>query len=310
MFDRNAIVVGVDGSAESLEAVDWACARAKISGMDIEVLCAYALPSYTAASMESGMAVIDDEAIRSSAIAVVEEAAEHARTYGVNVRSIVEPGDPTGILIKMSKEVKMIVVGTRGGGGFADRLLGAVSSAIPAHSFCPVVVVPRHKEGAEFTPVQRIVVGVDGSKPSQTSLQVAIKEAQLWGAELTAVQAVPMAASAGVLAWLPAAVDREAILKDVRSELREMADTLTQDNNVTVRTHALDGNPAGLLSEFSTAVDLVVVGSRGRGGFAGLLLGSTSQTVLEHSVSPVMVVPTAAWAEKENVDPATQWQRR
>ena len=118
-------------------------------------------------------------------------------------------------------------------------------------------------------------------------------EAEAWGAELTAIAAVPMASGAGALAWLPAAVDREQVLIDVRSGLdRAIAEATEGHPGVTVRRHALDGNAAELMAEFSTAVDLVVVGSRGRGGFSGLLLGSTSQGVLSHAACPVMVVPT------------------
>ena len=110
-------------------------------------------------------------------------------------------------------------------------------------------------------------------------------------AALTAVAAVPVGTGAGILAWLPAAVDHEAILRDVAEGLDVAVDQALADHpDVTVRRHVLDGTGSALLTEFSTAVDLVVVGSRGRGGFAGLLLGSTSQAVLHHAACPVMVV--------------------
>ena len=211
----------------------------------------------------------------------------------MTVTSSLETGDPAGVLVDLSSEAVLSVVGTRGGGGFADRLLGTVSSALPAHAHCPTVVVPRHTEGAEYTPVKRIVVGVDGSDSARKALKCAVVEAEAWGAELTAVAAVPMASGAGALAWLPAAVDRDQVLADVRSGLdRAVAEAVEGHPGVTVRRHALDGNAAQLMSEFSTAVDLVVVGSRGRGGFSGLLLGSTSQGVLSHAACPVMVVPS------------------
>ena len=116
-------------------------------------------------------------------------------------------------------------------------------------------------------------------------------EAEAWDAELTAVAAVPVGSGTGILAWLPAAVDHEAVLRDVAEGLDVVVDrALEHHPRVTVRRHVLDGTGAALLTEFSTAVDLVVVGSRGRGGFAGLLLGSTSQAVLHHASCPVMVV--------------------
>lgn len=293
MAEDKVVLVGVDGSPESLGAVDWAVARASRAGWRVHLLCAYSLPSFTTASLDGGYAALDDTAIRAGAQAVVDSAVARAQGSGVTVTSSLETGDPSGVLIDLSDEAALTVVGTRGGGGFTDRLLGTVSSALPAHAHCPTIVVPRHLEGADYTPVRRMVVGVDGSESARKALRWAVHEADVWGAELTAIAAVPMASGAGALAWLPAAVDREQVLIDVRSGLdRAIAEATEGHPGVTVRRHALDGNAAELMAEFSTAVDLVVVGSRGRGGFSGLLLGSTSQGVLSHAACPVMVVPT------------------
>lgn len=290
MSGKETILVGVDGSPESLEAAEWAGARAQQSGSKLQVLCAYALPSYTAASMDSGFAVVDNDAIRESAQTVVDEAISHLKKLGYEAEGRVEAGDPTAILVQLSQEVDLIVVGTRGGGGFTDRLLGATSSALPAYSRCPVVVVPRRGADDQFVPVKKIVIGFDGSTRSRKSLRCSIKEAQVWGAEVTAVDAVPLASSAGILSWLPATVDRDSILRDVRDQLKQTCQEETAGSGVKVHSHALDGNPAALLTEFSTAVDLVVVGTRGGGGFAGALMGSTSQSILAHAACPVMVV--------------------
>ena len=286
MAGKPNILVGVDGSREALQAAEWAAARAKLNNAQLQLVCAYALPSYTAASMESGFAVIDNDVIRASAQTVVDETLTHLAKLGYQAEGRVEPGDPTAVLVQLSEQADLIVVGTRGTGGFADRLLGATSSALPAYSRCPVVVVPGRGADQQFTPVKKIVIGVDGSSRSRKSLRRAIEEAALWGAQLTAVDAVPMASSAGVLAWLPATVDRESILRDVRDELKAICKAESAGSGVEIHAHALDGNPAALLTEFSTAVELVVVGTRGRGGFAGVLMGSTSQSVLAHSTCP------------------------
>lgn len=308
MEEKDVILVGVDGSPESLAALDWAIGWAQAGGGRVHIICAYSLPSFAASSLDGGYAALDDRSIKEGAQAVIDEALEHTRDSGVEITSSLEPGDPTGILVDMSRDVSLVVVGTRGGGGFADRLLGTVSSALPAHAFCPVVVTPRHREGSPFVPVKRIVVGVDGSSPAHHALDNAVVEADIWGAEVTAISAVPMASGAGVLAWLPAAVDRDAVLDDVRGALdRAVERALEGHEGVKVRRHALDGNAAALLSEFSTAVDLVVVGSRGRGGFTGLLLGSTSQAVLSHSTCPIMVVPASM--EGAAGSPTKSWKR-
>ena len=156
MSSTEVILVGVNGSKESLAAVKWAADRGPRTGARIHCLCTYALASYSAAALDGGYAVLDDEALKAGAEQVVEEAKALARERGAtHVSGSTEPGDPAGVLIDFSAEVDMIVVGSRGGGGFADRLLGTVSSALPAHSKCPVVVVPRHTSGKKFTPIVR-----------------------------------------------------------------------------------------------------------------------------------------------------------
>lgn len=312
MAEDKVVLVGVDGSPESIGAVDWAVARAAEQGWRVHLLCAYSLPSFTTASLDGGYAALDDTAIRAGAQSVVDEAVARVQGRGVTVTSSLETGDPAGVLIDLTDEAVLTVVGTRGHGGFADRLLGTVSSALPAHGHCPTVVVPRHIEGSAYTPVKRIVVGVDGSDSSRKALRWAVSEAEVWGAELTAIAAVPMASGAGALAWLPAAIDRDQVLADVRSGLdRSVAEAVADHPQVVVRRHALDGNAAELMAEFSTAVDLVVVGSRGRGGFTGLLMGSVSQGVLQHASCPVMVVPsrsrTGAGEPERNA--TTPWGR-
>ncbi|NLF03747.1 MAG: universal stress protein [Actinomycetales bacterium] len=296
----DTVLVGIDGSDASLHALDWAAAEAKARGWALQIVCAYALPSFAAASLDGGYAALDDSSIREGARVVVAEAQQRVEGLDLEVTACVATGDATSVLVEMSKSVRLAVVGTRGRGGFAERLLGTVSSALPAHGHCPTVVVPLREnadgEGYESPkPVKRIVVGVDGSPAAECALRRAMEEAQAWGAVLTAVAAIPVAAGAGVLAWLPAAIDHEQVLADVAEGLDVVVNRAAEDYpGVDVRRHALDGTGAELLTEFSTATDLVVVGSRGRGGFRGLLLGSTSQAVLHHSACPVMVVRAGA----------------
>lgn len=302
MTREHEVLVGVDGSAAGLHALDWAAAEARVRGLGLRLVVAYALPSFTAASLDGGYAALDDATIRAGAQAVLDEALAHLRDPGVPLSARVVTGDAAGVLVEESTHVELAVVGTRGRGGFADRLLGTVSSALPAHARCPTVVVPLRgadgrpladDERAELRPVRRIVVGVDGSPAAERALRAAIRESLAWGAELYAVSGVPIASMTGALAWLPSAVDHEQVLRDVAEGLDVVVDRALADHpGATVQRHVLDGTGAELLTEFSDATDLVVVGSRGRGGFAGLLLGSTSQAVLHHARCPVMVVTT------------------
>ncbi len=331
MTHNDTVLVGVDGSTASLHALEWAGAEAKAHGRPLSIVCSYSLPSFAAASLDGGYAALDDTAIQEGARVVLTEATTRAERFGVPVTASIATGDAAGVLVEMSREVSLVVVGTRGRGGFADRLLGTVSSALPAHAHCPTVVVPlagvqrspqasamfaaagltadeqptvpesrskRDAAGGEHAippvrPIHRIVVGVDGSPAAEAALAAAIREAEVWGAELFVIAGVPIGTGTGMLAWLPAPVDHEQILADVTEGLNVVVDrALVGHEGVTVRRHVLDGTGAELLTEFSTASDLVVVGSRGRGGFAGLLLGSTSQAVLHHSACPVMIVTT------------------
>ena len=320
MTRSEVVLVGVDGSAASLHALDWATAYAHRVGWALHIVCSYSLPSFTAASLDGGYAALDDTTIQEGAKSVLAEAEARVADAGVRATTEVATGDAAGVLVELSGDYGLAVVGTRGRGGFTERLLGTVSSALPAHARCPVVVVPLRAEAnrgvswnvpgsgsgsgsgsdtetsaaapgaAEIREVRRIVVGVDGSPQAERALQHAILQANAWGAELTAVTGVPVG-NGGMLAWLPSNIDREQVLADIGAGMDVLVDRYEAQNpGLRIRRIVLDGTGAELLTEFSTASDLVVLGSRGRGGFRGLLLGSTSQAVLHHSACPVLVV--------------------
>ncbi|WP_029068296.1 universal stress protein [Jonesia quinghaiensis] len=296
MSNEPSILVGVDGSQASLHALDWATEVAARCDASITIACSYSLPTFAAASLDGGYAALDDSTIQEGARMVLSNAADRVKARNVPVTAQIATGDPAGALVELSEGHNLVVVGTRGRSGFAERILGTVSSALPAHAKCPVVVVPGRdlKEGEPLPPIQpvkRVVVGVDGSDSAHGALHKAVTYAKLWDAELVAVTGVPVTNGSGILAWLPAAVDHEQVLKDIEMGLNTIIDAVEEENpGMTIRRIVLDGTGAELLTEFSQAADLLVVGSRGRGGFAGLLLGSTSQAVLHHSKCPVLIV--------------------
>ena len=193
----DVVLVGVDGSPASLNAVDWAAAHAERHGQGIHLVCTYAVPSFSAAAMDGGYASLDDTAILEGAQAVLDEAKARLAGRGLRVTSAVATGDAAAVLVERSRSAALVVVGTRGRGGFAERLLGTVSSALPAHAHCPTVVVPyRRREideerplptdrgsaaevevapsgrsvgRREVLPVRSIVVGVDGSPSAEVA---------------------------------------------------------------------------------------------------------------------------------------------
>src|SRR5450756_2988997 len=242
MTHHDVVLVGVDGSPASLEAADWAAAYAHAHGRALHLVCAYSVPSFTAAALDGGYAALDDTAIAEGARAVLDEAVARVSATGVRTTSAVATGDAAAVLVELSRGAATVVVGTRGRGGFAERLLGTVSSALPAHAHCPTVVVPyRRRQGrapemedatqdaAHRTRVGRIVVGVDGSPAAEDALEYAIREAEAWGAELTAVAGVPIGTGTSYLAWLPAAVDHETVLHDVAEGLDVVCLLYTSD---------------------------------------------------------------------------------
>ena len=287
------IVVGVDGSDQGLCALKWAAQEAKRRGSILNIVTAYTIPVFAASSMDAGYATLDDQLIRNGAEEVVRQARATITDTDITVRTYIESGDPAGVLLDLSRQAELIVVGTRGRGGFVGRLLGSVSSALPAHAKCPTVVVPLCVAKRDENDVQiqdRIVVGVDGSDRARLAVLVAAELAATRGLTLRVVCA--LAPISGALAWMPATVDQEAVTADVRHQMgigKAWLQSLFP--GLEIETDVIDGAPVEILIRESQTARLLVTGSRGRGGFAGMLLGSTSQGVLHHSKGPVMVVP-------------------
>ncbi|MDO5025089.1 MAG: universal stress protein [Trueperella sp.] len=287
MAHDNVVVVGIDGSEAGETALQWALAQAKARNARLHIVCAYEMPTY-AAHAELNVPVAENNFLYEAAEEMVATAVASVQGQGVEVTSSLEFGDPTEVLVEMSKEVALIVVGGHSGekGRLADRLLRTVSSGVPAYAYCPTVVIPQGSL-AEYLPIKHVVVGVDGSEPAKTALQRAVWEADRWNAKLSIVAAV----NAAPTPWIPMTPFREDLLVEVTEAVAAQLTEVDEGRDIDVRIHAVEGNPAQVLTECGEEIDLLIVGTRGHGGFTGLLLGSTSQTVLAHAACPVMVVP-------------------
>ncbi|MDP5226404.1 MULTISPECIES: universal stress protein [Arthrobacter] len=305
---QGGVIVGVDGSEHGGCALLWAAREAQRRQTALHLITAYSVPIYAASGLDGGYAAVDDSVIRQGAEGVLREAMERIKDFDIDVDASVENGDASGVLLELGKDADLLVVGTRGRGGFVGRLLGSVSSALPAHASCPTVVVPticagrfgqevedKHAKAelakhplAEVKP--RVVVGVDGSDQARVAVLEAAEQAQRMGVELQVLCSVPQ--YSGSLAWVPAAIDREAIFADIQTQLDAGVLWLKSHfPELEIHTRLVDGSPVEVLVESSRDSELVVVGTRGRGGFAGMMLGSTSDGVLHHARGPVMVVP-------------------
>ncbi|MFJ2621186.1 universal stress protein [Glutamicibacter sp. NPDC087344] len=304
------IVVGVDGSQQSKCALRWAEREAVRRGSVLNIVSAYTIPVFAASSMDAGYSTLDDDLIRGGAEDIVRQARKDLENSQATIRTYIESGDPSGVLLDLSKDAELVVVGTRGRGGFVGRLLGSVSSALPAHAKCPTVVVPlavaKEQEGDATAAATRkaIVVGVDGSDRARAAVLAAADAAIASDLTLRLICAVAPVGAA--LAWMPATVDQEAVLEDVRYQMSVGVAWLTSHYpNLKIETEVVSGPPVEVLIRESEHAVLTVTGSRGRGGFAGMLLGSTSQGVLHHSKGPVMVVPDSddpRLADRKNFD--------
>ncbi|MBM7493324.1 nucleotide-binding universal stress UspA family protein [Micromonospora luteifusca] len=277
------ILVGYDGSTDASVAVDWALEEARHSGQPVRL--AYVFEWLTVAGwVGPGVApgVWPDETARRQVEDLVRRAAADAVAAHprLTVTGEVYDGPPALVLQERSAEAGMLVLGSRGHGGFGGLLVGSTAVSVAAHAHCPVVVV---RDGAGSAPVDAsagpVAVGVDGSQPSLVALGFA--------AERAAQRQVPLRV---LHAWTPGpggaagAPDERAAVEQALEPWRRTF----PDLDVTV--DLIPTGPAAMLIEVSRDARLVVVGSRGRGGLAGMLLGSVSQQLIQHANCPVAVV--------------------
>lgn len=282
------IVVAVDGSPASKVAVDWAARDAALRRVPLTL--AHVLPG---ASMQSWIQVplpaeyFEDEKdaareLLRDALRVVEAATAGTELFCVNQKVL--SGQPTAALVDLTKDADMIVVGRRGLGKAGRLLLGSVSGGLTQHAHCPVAVI--HDEDPLIpNPSQApVVVGIDGSPASERATAIAFDEASRRGVDLVAVHT-----------WSDAGYE---LPDDGWSEVQPEEDMLLAERlagwrerypDVTVNRVLRADRPAHVLLEEAAKAQLLVVGSHGRGGFAGMLLGSVGSHVVQSARVPVIV---------------------
>ncbi|MCM0677405.1 universal stress protein [Micromonospora phytophila] len=282
------ILVGYDGSADASMALDWALDEAGRTGRPVRL--AYVFEWLTVAGwIGPGVApgVWPDDTARRQVEELVRKAAADAAAAHpqLTVSSEVFDGPPALVLQERSAQADLLVLGTRGHGGFGGLLAGSTTVAVTAHAHCPVVVV--RGEAAAGGRARRVVVGVDGSECSLLALGFAVERAASRGVPLHVVRAWHRPAGQRSPAGPEA---REAVAAD-RAELDEpLARWGRAFPDVEVTVQVAEGTPAALLVDASRDASLVVVGTRGLGGLRGMLLGSVSQQLVQHAHCPVAVV--------------------
>jgi nucleotide-binding universal stress UspA family protein len=279
------IIVGIDGSEPSRAALRWATAEAKRRGARLHVVLAYHWRWPGMHPNPNGELAATSRQLAGLA---VDDAVKEARELApdVEVRGDAMLGLPAQALIDLSPDAALVVVGSRGHGGFASLLLGSVSDQVAAHALGPVAVV----RGRTDTGVGPVAVGVDGSPGSDVALAVGFEEAARRGCGVAAVAAYSAPASAHGLDLAPVVYDRDKLEADVTDQVnRGLAAWRDKYPDVPVETDVVFGQAAEVLVNASRQSQLVVVGGRGRGGFDRLPIGSVVRQLLHHADCPVLI---------------------
>jgi nucleotide-binding universal stress UspA family protein len=290
------VVVGVDGSEASRRAVSLAVRVAKARARPLRLVHAFVWPQahIPLGPPEGGPNVgglrNQAERIIADAQALVGELNRSSPdgVAGLAVTADVVTGGPAAVLLAEAETAAMLVLGHRGLGGFTGLLVGSVAVQVCAHAPCPVLVA---RGRADAGGADHVLVGVDGSPAGQATLAFAFEEASWRGVGLTALHAYRYPVSGEPGDMLPLVYDEDQLLVEESEVLSEaLAGWSDRYPDVAVTSTVVRDRPAHALVHASEQAGLAVVGSRGHGGFAGLLLGSVSQAMLHHAACPVAIV--------------------
>jgi nucleotide-binding universal stress UspA family protein len=284
------VLVGVDGSESSLTAVELGVREARLHGRPLRLVHAFVWPLLGVhvgpspeGPPEGGLAAEADR--------LLAGALERARRADpeLPVTGEVVTGHLVPVLLAEARRAALVVLGDRGLGGFTGLLVGSVVVQLAAHAPGPVLVArgTQRYEGP-------VVVGVDGSPAAGAAVEFGFAEAAARGTDLMALHTWSGRLSSEEEQELPLIYDLADVQAEQADELAGwLAAARERFPGVTVHQRVQPGRPARVLVEASATGQLVVVGARGRGGFAGLLLGSVSQAVLHHAACPVAIIRDA-----------------
>lgn len=298
------IVVGVDGSEESLQAVEWAAQEAGRHSWPLRIVSApAAVPRIRAYHAAPDAVAI---ALRAISERALEAAVSRSRAMapGVSVSTGLLSGPAALAVADSGTDAAMLVLGARGAGGFTAMILGSVSRYAATRAPCPIVVVRQETMAVH----REIAVGIRDPGAADGALSFAFTEAAQRGASLVAVHAWH---------WFPAALRRAGVGAgapgpaadpvQISAEAdRALAAALSQWRDkypwVRVRTDVIRGHPGRVLASYSGRADLVVLGRHSGFGEAGPGslgsvspgVGTTLHAVLDHAHGPVAVIPEAA----------------
>ncbi|MEU6641549.1 universal stress protein [Saccharomonospora sp. NPDC046836] len=295
------ILVGVDGSSSALRATEWSARAAVLHHAPLVLLAVVTVPAAYGAGAGVPPGFVDG--LEEEGQRRLREAADAAKRvagsrHELDLRTEFQIGAAIPVLRERAKQARMLAVGTRGLGELTGTFVGSVAVALVSYGPCPVVVVRGRTPGAYPPTEGPVVVGIDGSPLSEAALAVAFEEASLRGARLIAVHAwsdVPVRESFGMhtrpFDWAGIHTAERIVLAERLAGWQERYPDVDVDRVV------VQDRPAHSLLHYAEHAQLVVVGSRGRGGFSGMLLGSTSNALVHTAPCPLLIVRATTTAD-------------
>jgi nucleotide-binding universal stress UspA family protein len=275
------IIVGTDGSAAALAAVEWAADDAARQGRPLRLVCVVDRWAYGIVKFPTTAG--DPLTLHAERALAEAEAVANKRQPDVTVSIEIIEGLPAKVLRDKAKEAAEIVLGTRGLGGFAGILIGSVSTHVAGQAHGPVVVVRPGWRDAHG----EVVVGIDDSAECEAAIAYAVAQARARGSALRAVYAwqLPVHALAPEIGY-----DIDGVREAQHRVAAEKLAPWRRQSEVTMLEDVVCAHPVDALTDASKTADLLVVGSHGRGALGSVMLGSVSRGVLHHAQCPVAVV--------------------
>jgi nucleotide-binding universal stress UspA family protein len=275
------VAVAVDGSEESLAAVEWAAMTARLHDRPLLIAAVpAAVPRIYGAGVSGPMVTSARCGMAARALDAAIRRAD-ATVPGLDIRTALLSGPPPFAVAAAGQDASMLVTGARGAGGFTAMTLGSVSRYAATHAACPVVVVRAVRAGM----CREVVVGIQDAEQSSDALAFALEEARARGAELTVVHA---------WSWLhdddpghPAADALARAAADLADALEPWCDKYP---GVPIRSELVRGHPAWVLASYSARAQLVVLGRSA--GLNGRDLTSIQLTTIGHARGPIAIVPS------------------
>lgn len=285
-----AVVAALDGSHRDAAVIDWAAAEAAALSAPLHLVHAVDLGTPLSAYGELLTSPEIVDRVEQESTRVVVDARAHVESTHpcLPVSTALPTGSPSGALMASAQGARVLVVGSARKNRAERIVLGTTSMSVVAHAPCPVVLVP---ENASTKGDGRVVVGIDGSAHSRLAFDHALDAAALRGRTVTTVTSWNVEVEGGVVVTEPGTPEWEA----VDSRYRRMAESTIEaarraHPEIEVTVEVRHGRAADSLVEVAEGGDLLLVGSRGRGGFRGMLLGSVTQRVLALATCPVAVL--------------------